>query len=199
MKKQALLFLFSALSCSYVAAQPVRCRAMPINVNGTNQSITVAANASLDFSTGTVEAWVKTKRGLLVLRLPAQPCMVGMAANPSSASNTRWSFHINQGLSQIGIWYGVTSYFFSYSFTTNTLYHVAAVFSGTTVTIYVNGTSVGSSAGGMNTPSGVSLRIGSSTGTSDYFKGDIDEVRLWNVARTAQQIRGGHAPHAYRE
>ncbi|MEI9920903.1 MAG: immunoglobulin domain-containing protein [Bacteroidota bacterium] len=188
MKKPALLFLFSALSCGYVGAQTSALPGNAINVNGSNQSITVAASASLDFSTGTVEAWVKPT--WTSGSPPAgTPCIVGMAANPSSASNTRWSFHINGALSQIGIWNGVTSYFFSYSFSSNTLYHVAAVFSGTTVTIYVNGTSVGSSSGGMNTPSGVSLRIGSSTGTSDYFKGDIDEVRLWNVARTAQQIR----------
>ncbi|MBL9135678.1 MAG: hypothetical protein JNK85_07415 [Verrucomicrobiales bacterium] len=39
-------------------------------------------------------------------------------------------------------------------------------------------------------PDSIQIFIGSVYGFAGWFRGDVDEVRLWNVARTAQQIAG---------
>ncbi len=68
--------------------------------------------------------------------------------------------------------------------------HLACVLSGTTGTIYVNGSAVAS--GLLNRPRSVA-RMGCYLGRSNwaadaYANAIFDEVRIWNVARTAPQI-----------
>ncbi len=68
--------------------------------------------------------------------------------------------------------------------------HVAAVSTGTTVRHYINGELVMEVAsGGSPTTSGSELRIGSDVSWERSPAGSLDEVRLWNVARTQAQIR----------
>jgi hypothetical protein len=83
----------------------------------------------------------------------------------------------------------------NWSFTPQTgkWYHIALTRSGTTYTIYVNGTVLGTSTnGGSNnvTPAaGTPLRIGSSVHSAGQtFAGRIDEFRVYNVALTDNQI-----------
>ncbi len=77
-------------------------------------------------------------------------------------------------------------------------HHVAATFDGTTRTIYLDGVAVGSDTPGSHTvPSPSNLRIGctnapSSGANYEYFNGSIDEVRIWNVARTAAQVKAAY-------
>ena len=67
--------------------------------------------------------------------------------------------------------------------------HVAQTFDGTDLKVYVNGVMVQS----FNLP-GVSNNhkinyIGNSSPRDQGFNGDIDEVRIWKTARTAEQIK----------
>jgi hypothetical protein len=70
-------------------------------------------------------------------------------------------------------------------------YHLAGVYTGTQLRLYVNGVLEASS----NTTSIVNnnafkVLIGENAqATGRQFNGQIDEVRIWNVARTQQQIR----------
>jgi hypothetical protein len=74
----------------------------------------------------------------------------------------------------------------------NTWYHVAAVNSNGTRKLYVNGVEVALSG----TPTTVQanadpLVIGKDfnfESTGRFFNGDIDEVRLWNFAKTQSQV-----------
>ncbi len=70
----------------------------------------------------------------------------------------------------------------------NTWNHVAVTFDGTNYKLYVNGDSVfNSTVGSGKTPLAANiLNIGR---IDNYFKGNIDEVRVWNVVRTRTQIR----------
>jgi hypothetical protein len=69
--------------------------------------------------------------------------------------------------------------------------HVAGVSDGSTFSIYINGKLARQQAN--SGPIGVSsqsLLIGNSPGyPTRFFDGKIDEVRIWNVARTAAQIQ----------
>lgn len=74
----------------------------------------------------------------------------------------------------------------------NVWYHLAGIYDGSTIRVYVNGVEVGSQAYGNGiTDSQTSLFIGSRTGSGWYFPGQIEEVRIWNTARTEDQIREG--------
>ncbi|MCB1192610.1 MAG: DUF1554 domain-containing protein [Leptospiraceae bacterium] len=67
--------------------------------------------------------------------------------------------------------------------------HVCATYDSTDVRLYLDGTEVNSGAFSLSTTlSGSSLTIGS-TGSSNYFDGNIDDVRVYNRALPLNQIR----------
>ncbi|MNK25922.1 hypothetical protein D3C87_442520 [compost metagenome] len=78
----------------------------------------------------------------------------------------------------------------------NRWYHVAATHNGanSTLTLYLNGVSVGTAQTppGM-TNSGTPLHLGRwiDPNNSRYFKGSLDEVRIWDVQRTQAQLQAG--------
>src|SRR5262249_48724976 len=69
--------------------------------------------------------------------------------------------------------------------------HIAVTFDGTTRKHYINGELVGSWAEpGALTATSDAVRIASDVAYVHTPSGAIDEVRVWNVARTQDQIRG---------
>ena len=69
--------------------------------------------------------------------------------------------------------------------------HIALVKSGSTVTFYLNGMASGTfnSQPATLTPNANALRIGNRTDIGHYFNGSMDEIRIWNTARTAEQLK----------
>ncbi len=68
-------------------------------------------------------------------------------------------------------------------------FHIAASYDGTTLRAFINGSERG--AKDMTNPlttSQTTVKIGWSPYTNAYFDGILDEIRLWNVARTPQEI-----------
>ncbi|HWM07869.1 MAG TPA: LamG domain-containing protein, partial [Solirubrobacteraceae bacterium] len=71
----------------------------------------------------------------------------------------------------------------------NTWTHVAATYDGTTLRIYRNGVQVGTRAlSGDLVNTRDPLKIGGNAVWSEWFRGQIDEVRVWSAARTAAQV-----------
>ena len=72
----------------------------------------------------------------------------------------------------------------------NTWTHLAGTYNGSTMTLYLNGVSVGTLAttGGITTSTG-QLKIGGTTLWPEWFQGDIDEVRIYNRALSAAEIQ----------
>src|SRR5207244_3787397 len=73
----------------------------------------------------------------------------------------------------------------------NTWTHLAFTFDGSTLRLYMNGSLVRSSNmnnGSIVTSAGA-LRIGGNAVFGEYFRGIIDEVRVYNRALTAADIQ----------
>jgi hypothetical protein len=72
--------------------------------------------------------------------------------------------------------------------------HLAMTYDGATLKIYVNGTLATSTPqSGTMTASTNALQIGGDTTYGQYFKGLIDEVRVYNIALTQAQIQSDMA------
>jgi len=68
-------------------------------------------------------------------------------------------------------------------------HHIAATWDGTNRKLYLDGVyKNGDQPGAHNVPNASNFRIGS-TNNSEYFDGKIDEIRIWNVARTQSEIQ----------
>lgn len=75
----------------------------------------------------------------------------------------------------------------------NTGYHVAGTYDGSDIKVYLDGALVGSipSSSYGNVP-GYGITIGEGNlFTNRYFNGRIDEVRIWDIARTEAEINEG--------
>jgi hypothetical protein len=69
----------------------------------------------------------------------------------------------------------------------NTWTHVACVYGGSTLSLYVNG-ALSDQTVAPFLDSGGTTTIGSNAPNGDYFNGMIDSVRVWNVPRSAADI-----------
>ena len=68
--------------------------------------------------------------------------------------------------------------------------HVATTYDGATLRLFVNGAQVASRAAtGSITVSSGALRIGGNAIWSEYFKGLIDEVRVYNRALSVVELQ----------
>src|SRR3989338_8196450 len=70
----------------------------------------------------------------------------------------------------------------------NTWQHIAVVFSATDIVFYKNGVPTSMGAAPSYDASTNTVGIGKSPGYPEYFPGLIDDVRIYNYARTADQI-----------
>ncbi|MCP4437438.1 MAG: T9SS type A sorting domain-containing protein [Aureispira sp.] len=70
--------------------------------------------------------------------------------------------------------------------------HVAATFNNGAITLYVNGISVGTGSGStsalVSTAQTVTLGEDATNGTSEFYQGLMDEVRIWNKTLSLSEI-----------
>lgn len=67
--------------------------------------------------------------------------------------------------------------------------HVAVSYDGSTATFYLNGEAAGSGALPAGSLVNHALSIGGAESNGAYYRGYIDEVRIWSVARSGAEIR----------
>lgn len=74
----------------------------------------------------------------------------------------------------------------------NIWHHIAVTYDGTTANIYIDGVLDNTKTMTSPVPNGSKLAIGAvyidKSNVVDYFKGDIDEIRIWDEALTVDQI-----------
>lgn len=99
-------------------------------------------------------------------------------------TNSEIKFHVKIG----GGWASSPGYVIP---TLNTWYHVAGVYDGSAIRLYIDGTEIGTAtaASGAIASSATNVELGRDPSNTDRrFNGMIDELRIWNVARTQTQI-----------
>ncbi len=138
--------------------------------------LAVADTASMAPTAVTIEGWINPTA------LPGAGLRMGIVDN-----NNSYGFFLQQTGLSCTVSVAVSA---TVVIPTNTFTHVACTFDGTTGTVYVDGTLVATAVGG--TPLGAGdtsgTAIGGNSPTGDTLVGSIDQLRVWSVARTAQQI-----------
>jgi hypothetical protein len=151
------------------------------------------SSVNLGFTNGiTAEAWVyptatDSSWNWIVSQWVNPNASTGSVFNLSYSTDYKPHFNV-QGSAG-----GLHSYTATTAMTVNSWNYVAATYNGSTgvITIYINGTSVGSSTGTAGTINNVSLpvMIGKCPfDTIESVKGSVDEVRLSNKIRSEAEI-----------
>ena len=167
----------SSFSCTDAVPATV---ASALSFNGSNQYVAIGSTATVPVgnSTYTIEAWIKPTvmgdYGIIGWGNYGTTDQVNaLRLYPGGIHNYWWAHDLSGATGNLaGAWH-----------------HVAATFDGTTRRIYLDGALLNSDTPGSShaVPNASNLRIGS-TNNTEYFPGSIDEVRVWNVARTAAQL-----------
>lgn len=160
-----------------------------LNFGDNTDKVEVADADALDVGTGnfTIEAWIK-------LTTCNSWGVIAEKGESNIWFNNSYSFGINHTGNHIrfkGNWSGGVELDSDISLDLNKWYHVVGVRDGNNAYIYINGikdiNENNSCSGGAETD-GKKLMIGSDA-PSQYLDGSMDELRIWNVARTESQIR----------
>ncbi len=157
-------------------------------------------NLDVEGSALTLEAWVRASD---LTNCPQGDCRVISKASGTSTEDHYWMLSTREREGEFRLRFRVKT-----GGTTHTLEsdpgaaiaenqwnHLAGVYDGTQMHVYINGALAGSTpATGPITPgAGVPVWIGDNpdeTGSRPW-SGDIDAVRIWSSARTAEQIAAG--------
>ena len=167
-----------------------------LNFDGTNDFVEIPDNNALDLSSAfTIEAWVfPTESGATRGQM-----IIGKVDDTQNGLSADLAYSLRFGTNGFraeignGTLYAVKESGIQ-NVKLNQWQHVSLVFDGSTgsLNLYLDGVVQGSAtttgfSAVKNSYS--SLKLGAySTYFGQYFKGGLDEVRIWNTARTAQEI-----------
>lgn len=172
---------------------PVQSGNNALNFDGSTTEVIAPTSTAFEITSGTVEAEIN----------PTSLSSTNMEiAGYRSGSGTSYSFHISN--TGVGIWNGTTFTQWdyaglnatggvAYTIPTGSWTQLSWVTNGTTTTLYVNGSSVGSLNEAFSGLTGLTFDIGVSrnipnSADAEYFLGSIDEVRVWSTQLTPAQI-----------
>lgn len=152
--------------------------------DGTNDYVAISDNSALSASNITVSAWVN----------PTVNGSNNMVV-AKRETNFEYQFFVGDGAPNFTIFSGGTgtgtTATSSQTLSTGTWSHIVGTYDGATVKVYVNGRLTGSASSSYvmsDTNSPVYIGIDNTT-TGRYFNGSVDEVKFYNFALTADQVK----------
>lgn len=168
------------VSGSWLANSPVRFAENALQFDGTDDFFKTGTSTDYESASSTVECWVRTEQ------LVGNACILGYRS-----ATTRYSFHMNA--TTIGMWNGSSYSTISHTFSPGQWYHLAFVMTSASTQIFVNGVSIGNTANVRSNVTGVEFFVGVAMSNTlsimEPFKGAIDDIRVWNIAKTGPQIQ----------
>lgn len=160
-----------------------------LDLNGSSHYIDVTNSSLLNPTHVTVSVWVYIHSYPVAYpRVVAKDSAVGDAGQAYHMivhNNGKVFFRINNSG-----WKGGD---FDTSLSLNTWYHLVGTFDGSEVKAYINGVQEATTyafSGTIDTSDGDNLTIGFQPGSSNYFDGLIDDVRIYDYALSLSQIQG---------
>lgn len=165
------------------------------SLSGTSNYATLPSGVVAGLTNFTISAWVKLNSLSNWARLFdfGTGTNVYMFLAPQNGSTGKLRFAISTSGSS-----GEQQINTSYAFTPGTWTHVAVTLSGSTGTLYVNGTAVGSNSAMTLNPSSLGVTtlnyIGKSRYSDPYFNGLIDEFQIYPRALSTAEIATLAAP-----
>lgn len=155
--------------------------------------VTVPDHPDLDFAaTWTIEAWIKPDN---VSSGSFQHIVSKWDGSPDASYTLEigTSSHLRSGVNSVGATQVVES---SVALVSNVWQHVAVVFNNGTLSLYINGL-LDIAVAGIGTPMNSTRPLSFGREGEPYggwrYAGIIDEVRVWNVARSASEIAGNRS------
>jgi PKD repeat protein len=158
-----------------------------LSFDGANDWVTVADAASLDLTTGlTLEAWVyptslgNANRAVIVKEGSSASVYALSAHRSTTPRRPTGSVNVAGQRTVVG----------GSQLSTNTWAHLAVTYDGATLRLYVNGALSASLpvSGSIATSTGA-LRLGGTALGTQWFRGRLDDVRVYAAALTQAQIQ----------
>ena len=154
--------------------------------NGTSARVTIPDSPSLRLAAGmTLEAWVYPQAVSSAWRDVIYKGNDNYYLEATSATSSRPA-----GGGTFAGGSGTTDVYGTAALAVNTWTHLAVTYNGATLSLYVNGVLASSQARTGNIATSTNpLSIGGDSIYGQYFQGRIDDVRVYNTARTQPQIQ----------
>ncbi len=175
--------IYFFLAAMFITAQLFPQAGNALNFDGNNDYVVTSSSSSLGLTNQvTMEAWLRTSYD--------NKFIVGVAG-----SDPNWGCEMavqSGGYLIFSVYNGAWRNLSSNPITVNdnNWHHVTAVYDGVNLKLYIDGALVGTlnSPGSINTGNPY-LTIGRHSAGILHFNGELDEVRVWNTARTQTQIQ----------
>ena len=197
MRIYLFILFFLCLNYSSLGQNPGAGSGNCLALDGIDDYVTINGGATNNYNLPfTVTAWIKIDAGTTGI-LPV------FSSNDQANTNSGLHFWLTDTTMSAGYGAGATGPFLQNIFYRQTVtsniqgmwIHVAAVFNSNSISLFLNGVQLGGQLYNTNI-SYIANNVGTSvvgrkTGASniDYFKGQIDEVLLWNSALTPVDVR----------
>lgn len=159
-----------------------------VSFDGVDDYVSVPHNAALNLSNFSFEAWINLSSASGALTILSK-------GDGTNAATTNYIFNVGGSTnnSKLGLFAGGAWYSANTALSTGVWYHAAVTVSGTSVAFYLNGMADGTAtlSGSMYTGGTYLFKIGEQGDgcNCNHMNGKIDEVRVWNIAITQQQIK----------
>ncbi|HLF51898.1 LamG-like jellyroll fold domain-containing protein [Flavobacterium sp.] len=156
-----------------------------VNFDGVDDNINFKNNFNLNSGNFSIEAWVKSNA-------TNADTQVILSKHLSPSSTDGYDLRLVNNL--ISFNWNNNSIIATHAIDTNRWYHIAVTFDGTNYKLYIDGILDNTTASVVNpTSNTVDFILGAMSQNTDtpynYYNGYADELRMWNVSLTANQIR----------
>ena len=152
-----------------------------IYLDGVDDEVFINDGEMLDLTNHTLEFWLQPDWTVS----PLQPQSI---FSKKSINGTAIEIQVQEN--ELTIWNGLDFSQITTPIQSQEWYHIALVFGETNTTFFKNGVEIANTASVYNSANNQQpIVLGSNGKGGAYFKGYIDEVRLWDNERNVQQVR----------